>query len=60
MSIPQGKPWKAEALPPFPLQGAGYFTLLPRHSLVRGTIKMLLPRSLCCGTKLGNKTQFLA
>jgi hypothetical protein len=33
INTPQGKPWKAEALPPFPPQGAGYLTLLSRHSL---------------------------
>ncbi len=42
-----GKPWKAEALPPFPPEGAAYSTLLSRHSLGSRTIKMLPLLSVC-------------
>ena len=51
VSIPQGKPWTQEALPPFPPQGTGYLTLLSRHSLGRGTIMLIPFLSLRWGMK---------
>jgi hypothetical protein len=47
----QGKPWTQEASPPFPPQGAGYLTLLSRHSLGNGTILMVPLLSLRWGIK---------
>ena len=53
---PQGKPWPQEALPPFPPQGAGYLTLLSRHSLGNRTMVMLPLLSLRWGI---NKNTYL-
>ncbi|MGB4405837.1 MAG: hypothetical protein WBI82_03145 [Sphaerochaeta sp.] len=39
-------------MPPFPPQGAGYLTLLSRHSLGNGTMVMLVLLSLRWGIKL--------
>jgi hypothetical protein len=39
INTPLGKPWKTEALPPFPHNGTRYLTLLSRYPLVRATLR---------------------